>query len=450
MTNPKIGNKIQTIIRSVGSHGEGVGDCQGYTVFVEDALPGEVVEAVIFESKKRYARALLNRLLQPSPHRVQPICPLSGTCGGCQLMHLSYDQQLEVKRQRVLDSLQRIGKLSSVEVAPCLPSPSPLYYRNKIQCPIRNTQEGISIGLYARSSHDLIEVERCFIHCSLGEEVYEKARALIKQSGIKAYDPATGTGELRHILVRSAIHAKEVLVLLVTHRKISKSLLKLAHEIMDACPYVKGVVHNLNTAQTNVILGAEYETLVGCGHIHETLCGLTFKVSPASFFQVNTLQAEKLYLKALEWAGLAGNEVVLDAFCGVGTLTLLFAKRAAKVIGIECVPEAIQDAKYNAELNQVNNASFICGKVEEAIHKLPDIDIILLNPPRKGCEPEALQGIIQIKPRTVLYISCDPATLARDLAILCSSGYAVDRVQPFDMFPQTVHVETLVKLSLNG
>ena len=447
MFKPKNKNRLTIKIRNMGAHGEGIGDYEGYTIFVEDALPGETVEVELYECKKRYARAHLINILEPSEHRVQPICPLFGRCGGCQIMHLTYNKQLEVKRQRVLDALQRLGKITDVCVEPCMPSPSSLHYRNKIQCPVRNSPQGISIGLYARSSHDLVDVDKCYIHCSLGEDIYEKVREIIKQSGIQAYDPTSGTGELRHVLIKSAVKAQEVLVLLVIHQGPSTTLKDIAKKIMDVSPQVKGVVYNLNKKLDNVILGTEYGTLEGADFIMEKLCGLQFKVSPASFFQVNPAQAESLYLKALEMAQIAGHERVLDAYCGVGTLSLIFARHAKSVIGIECVHEAIEDAKTNAALNQIENVQFICAPAEVAVEKLSDVDMVLLNPPRKGCDEVVLNSVIRLKPKTVLYISCDPATLARDLSYLRSSGYHIDHVQPFDMFPQTAHVETLVKLS---
>ncbi len=447
MFNPKNKERIQIRIRNIGSHGEGVGDYQGYTVFVEDALPGETVEVELFECKKRYGKGRLVKILQSSSHRVKPVCPLFGSCGGCQLMHLSYSQQLEVKRQRVVDTLQRLGKITDVEVFPCIPSPLSLSYRNKIQCPVRKGPEGFSIGLYARSSHDLVEVEACDIHCPIGEEVYRDTRKIIKLSGIEAYEPSTDTGELRHLLIKSAVNTQEVLVVLVTNQRPSVVLKKIAKKIKEESPRVKGVVHNLNTEKNNVILGRCYSLLEGAAYIQERISDLSFKVSPASFFQVNPAQAESLYLKALELAELKGDEVVLDAYCGVGTFSLHFARYAKKIIGIECVPEAIEDAKENAKLNQFSNVSFICAAAEEAINKLSAVDVVLLNPPRKGCELAVLQGLIRLKPKTLIYVSCDPATLARDLSFLCASGYRIDIVQPFDMFPQTIHVESLVKLS---
>lgn len=427
------GQIITLDIHALGSSGEGVGYHDGYTLFVEGALPGELVEARITTCQARFGRGDLVRVLRPSPNRVEPVCPLFGACGGCQVMHLSYPEQLNMKRQRVVDALGRIGKLTP-EVSPCEPSPSPLHYRNKIQLPVKIGKNGLGVGLFARGSHDLIEVKSCFIHCPLGEKVYKEIRDLISE-------------ELQHILIKTAVHSAEVLVILVTAGKITPNLRQTAKTIMQRCPEVKGVVHNCQPKEGNAILGREFQVIDGKGHITETLCDLIFKVSPASFFQVNPAQAERLYQFALECADLTGEETILDAYCGVGTLSLIFAKRGKKVIGVECVPEAIRDAKENALLNQISNTAFTCAPAETFIASLSKIDVALLNPPRKGCDPAFLAGIKRLSPKRVIYISCDPGTLARDLAELHKMGYAIERVQPFDMFPQTAHVECVVSLA---
>lgn len=447
MHNLQRNEKFLLKIHGLGSNGEGVGYYNGFTVFVEGALPGEVIETQLYERQKRYGRGRLIAIKETSADRVTPPCPLFDRCGGCQLMHLAYAKQLEIKRQRVVDALQRIGKFEDIEVAPCLPSPAELGYRNKIQLPVKCENDKLRIGLYQRSSHDIVDVETCYIHNPLGEEVYKKVRSIVQKSGVEAYDAKTGLGELRHILIKSAINTEEALVILVTNGSPTSNLKKAASEIISCNRYVKGVVHNLNTEKDNIILGKEFSVLEGLGHIHEILCGIKFKVSPASFFQVNPMQAERLYNKALELGQLCGDETVLDAYSGVGTLSLLFSKHVKQVIGVECVPEAIEDANENAKLNDINNVTFTCAHAEDYIKTLSNCDMVLLNPPRKGCELQFLQGVIKLRPQKVIYISCDPATLARDLAILCQSGYVVDHVQPVDMFPQTSHVECIVKLN---
>lgn len=442
----EIGQQIVLTIDDLGSHGEGVGRKDGFTLFVEGALPGESVRVQIVQLQKRYGRGRLVQIETVSPFRIQPPCPLFGKCGGCQFMHLDYSQQLNVKRQRVLDAMVRIGNLTEAKVSPCIPSKHELKYRNKIQLPAKNTPEGIALGLYAVSSHELVPIDSCLIHCSIGDRVYGEISKIIKRSTMMAYDFATGQGELRHVLVKSSVKLNQVLVVLVTGKKKTELLLSIAKEIMAHCPNVRGVVHNINQQNNNVILGQAYHTLEGSGNIEEQLGDLKFKISPASFFQVNPEQALNLYLQALAFANLSGNEIVLDAYCGVGTLSLFFAREAKSVIGVECVPEAISDAKENALLNSIHNVSFVCSSAEKYISTLKAVDIALLNPPRKGCDPLLLKGIGKLAPKKIIYISCDPATLARDLALLCSDGYQVVDIQPFDMFPQTAHVETVVHL----
>jgi 23S rRNA (uracil1939-C5)-methyltransferase len=449
MNIPEKFSKLQCTVHNLNNHGEGVSSYQGYTIFIDGALPGEVVEAEIFAIHKKYGRARLLKVLEPSIQRVVPPCPFFGECGGCQLMHLAYPAQLLAKQQTVIDALQRIGKLHTVKVEPCQPSPLPLAYRNKIQLPVREGFEGISLGLYARSSHDLIAVDTCRIHCGLGEEVFQVIRELLQQAAVTAYQPSTGGGELRHVLIKSAVQTEQVLVVLVGNGPPSRHLIHVAEQIMLRCPTVRGVVHNKNTSRDNVILGPSYTTLKGAGFIQEELCGLTFKVSPASFFQVNPAQAERLYAKVLEFAALQGQEVVLDAYCGVGTLALFLAKQAKRVIGVECVAAAIEDARENATLNGIQNATFIHALAEKFIATLPAVDIVILNPPRKGCERSLLDEIGRLKPSRLVYVSCDPATLARDLAHLHTLGYTCSTVQPYDMFPQTAHVECVASTTLH-
>lgn len=423
-----IHDEIELTIDNLGINGEGVGKFNGFTVFVDGALPQERVVAQIHEKRTTFARAHMIKRLTSSPDRIKPICPLFGECGGCQIMHLDYSKQLSSKRQRIVDALQRIAKMDN-EVLPCLPSPKPLAYRNKIQLPMSASGQ---LGLYARNSHDLVPIDKCFIHCPLGERAFQVIKSL------------TLPNDLKHVLIKTAVHSAQVLVVLVTESNAPP--LSLAQQIFEAMPEIKGVVQNINPSSGNTILSSHYRTLVGQDAIEETLCGLRFKVSPASFFQVNPEQAETLYQKVMELAKLSGTERVLDAYCGVGTLSLICAHNAQEVIGIESVPEAIADAQANALLNDIHTVRFICGKVEEEIHRIDAIDVALINPPRKGCERSFLQELIKKRPRRLLYISCDPATLARDLQFLTHHGYTLHSVQPFDMFPQTMHVECLALL----
>lgn len=446
--NSRLGKKMDLDIERLGINGEGVGQWYGCTIFVDGALPGEKVHSSLYEKKKNYGRARVLQLLSSSPHRVNPPCQLFGKCGGCQIMHLSYEEQLKAKRQRVVDALERIGKFRGIEVSPCIASPSPLHYRNKIQIPVAPSEEGMRFGLYARNTHDLIDMDNCHIHCSLGEEVYKALQVIIKESSLTAFDYKTGQGEIRHLLIKTSVSTNQVLVVLVTALSPSDELYSVAKRILTEIPAVKGVVHNFNSEIDNTVLGSKYTTLAGNDAVEDVLCGLRFKVSPASFFQVNPKQAEQLYNAALEASGVTENDVVLDAYCGVGTMSLLFAKRAKHVIGVESVPEAIEDAKYNAKINALANTEFYAELAEKYITDCKgSFDIAVLNPPRKGCDAILIDKVGDLPLKKIIYVSCDPATLARDLQLLFVKGWKIDTVQPFDMFPQTAHVECLVALS---
>lgn len=442
--------EIKLTVQRLGIHAEGISSLEGYTFFVEGALPGETVSALITEKKKSYGKAKLLKVLSPSPYRSPPPCSLFGECGGCQFMHLEYSQQLLAKKQRLIDALERIGKLKDFQVEDCLPSPQTLGYRNKIQLPVLPGKNSVRLGLYATHSHRLVDVEHCLIHCALGEFVYSFLRQHIQHASVVPYNPETGKGELRHVLIKTAVRTEEVLVVFVTNGEASPELIQFAHHLIEKCPAVKGVVQNIHKGKENVILGTQFHLLAGQNFVTDTLCGLTFKISPASFFQVNPQQAEHLYALAIESAHLQGDETVLDAYCGVGTLSLILSKKVKRVLGVECVPEAIRDARWNALKNGVENTEFYCDASETFIQKLKEkIDVIVLNPPRKGCDPSFLHGIKKTNCQKIVYISCDPATLARDLAILKEIGYEIQRIQPVDMFPQTAHVETVVHLQLS-
>lgn len=444
-----MGEKLSVKVKALGIHGEGVADYFGYTLFVDGALPDEVVNIEVTAVKKSYGVGRLIEIEAASPDRRKPVCPLATTCGGCQVMHLDDAAQLLQKRQRVVDALERIGKITHVTVNPCIPSPDPLYYRNKIQAPIRNGKKGLQVGFYARNSHQLVEVDTCYIHCHLGQKVYETTVSLLKKSGLKAYDWKTGRGELRHLIIKTAVQTDQVLVILVTKGEIVDPLEKIAAEIRRQCPEVKGVIQNINPHQHNVVFGKEFVVISGEETIEEEILGLRFRVSPASFFQVNPAQAGQLYRQVIQWAELSGNEIVLDAYCGVGTLALLLSGQARQVFGVECVPQAIDNANENAALNKISNAAFVCDDAASWIQTVDKIDVAILNPPRRGCDPSLIQALGKLRPAKVIYVSCDPATLARDVSLLETFGYRLDAVQPFDMFPQTAHVETVVKLIID-
>jgi 23S rRNA (uracil1939-C5)-methyltransferase len=427
-------SRIELKITSLSSTGEGIGSFEGLKVFVEGALPEETISAEVTQYKKSYAKAKLLSILTPSSERTEPLCPLFGECGGCQMMHLQYPAQLNLKRQRVIEALKRIGGFQNAEVMPCMPSPFSLGYRNKIQLPVVWDNGKKILGLYRKNSHEVIPINRCLIQCPQGEEIL----LLITE---KLTLPC-----VRYVLIRNSVFREESLVIFVTNGYFSKELKHFAEELMQAHSSIKGVVENLNTHSDNVILGPTFRILAGRPFIFETLLNKTFKISPSAFFQVNPAQTEKLYEKAIQLAKIQGGETVLDAYCGVGTLAIFAADFAKHVYGIECIPNAIADAIENARLNNQVNTTFTCGKAEDLIQKYRTVDTVFLNPPRKGCDPRLIQALLKIRPKKIIYISCDPATLARDLASL-STSYQLKVVQPFDMFPQTMHVETLVLLN---
>jgi 23S rRNA (uracil1939-C5)-methyltransferase len=442
--NIVVGAEVELIIQGIGTGGEGVGDYQGLKIFVEGALPEEKILAKIIILKKNYALGKLVKILEVSQKRIDPICPIFGKCGGCQMMHLSYSGQLEIKKKKILDAFQRIAKSKITEPLEVVASPQILHYRNKIQLPAAWSQKKLCLGLYAKKSHQVIPTNKCFIHAEQGEFVFEKITELLQQSTLQPYDELSKTGELRHVLIRTAVISKEVLVVLITVKNPSVEIQHLAKEIKNI-PGVKGVIHHKNGRDDNVILDQHFTLLQGLDRIEEVLEDKIFHVSAASFFQVNTPQALQLYRYAIECAEIDKTKTVLDAYCGVGTLSLLLAHQVKKVIGVEYVMQAIEDARENAKNNQITNAEFFCSATEDFIAKVKEVDVVILNPPRKGCEASVLSELSRLNPETIIYISCDPATLARDNAILESLGFKKDKIKGFDMFPQTMHVETVVR-----
>lgn len=416
-------------ITALSSTGEGIGTLNGLKVFVDGALPGEAVSIEITKKQKTYAKGKLIEILSPSPMRTTPICPLFGTCGGCQVMHLQYPAQLNLKRQRVIDALMRIGGFTSPHVLPCLPSPSSLGYRNKIQLPVVWENGSKTIGLYRKKSHDIVPIDQCFIQCPQGEEIFNLIKSRLTNTSV------------RYVLIRNAVFNDEALVIFVTDGSQTEALKKFGDELMRANPLIKGVVESVNRRHTNAILGRTFRPLAGRPYLTEKLLGKTFKLSASAFFQVNSAQTEHLYQKALDFAGITPKDTVLDAYCGVGTLALFAADTAKHVFGIECVAPAIENAIENAQINKQSNCTFTCGQTEKLIHQFP-ADIVLLNPPRKGCDPKVIETLLETLPQKIVYVSCDPATLARDLKLLAPT-YSIKKILPVDMFPQTMHVETI-------
>ncbi len=441
--------KVEII--GIGHEGEGVGKVDNFTVFVKEALPGEIVEAKIIKLTKSYGVGKLLRVIEPSKERREPICGIYKRCGGCQLMHTSYESQLELKRNIVAETVKRIGKIDDVLVHPTLGMEQPERYRNKVQLPVGGRENDIRIGFYAPRSHEIIDTETCYIQNKSADIVVKFVRQWIKQNNIETYNEETGKGIVRHIMVRRGFKTKEVMVVLVTNGKKLPHTKELVDLITKNVEGIKGIIQNINTKRSNVILGEENITLWGEPFITDYIGDFRFTISPLSFFQVNPIQTEVLYNKALEYAGLTGNEVVFDAYCGTGTISLFLAQKAKKVYGVEIVPQAIENAIENAKVNGIENAEFIVGESEKVI---PDMikkgikaDVVVVDPPRKGCERELLEAIAKMKPERMVYVSCDPGTLARDLGILKELGYTVEEIQPVDMFPMTAHVETCVLLS---
>ena len=441
----KKNDEITVLISGVTDEGAGVGRIDGFAVFVPYALPGETVRAHIIKVAKNYAVGKLIELIDASPDRVEPVCPHFYKCGACSLLHMNYTAQLEFKRRIVVDALERIGGFTGVKVEPTVGMDEPFRYRNKGCFPFAETEDGLHWGLYAARSHRLIPLNDCIIESKASVEAANAVLEWAKECGVPAYDEETGKGALRHVVTRSCTGGSSVCIV-TTGRLPEKE--KLVELLKKAVPDLKCVVHNINANRTNVIFGKVFRTVYGEDKLVHTLMGSSFEVSQESFLQVNTAQTEKLYSLAVEGLELTGKETVADVFCGIGTITLLLAKKAAHAVGIEYVPRAVKDAESNALLNGVSNAEFHTGAAEEVLPRLiaegRKFDRICLDPPRKGADPAVIKAIADSKAERIAYVSCSPATLARDLKLLCSYGYSIERVAPMDMFPFTQHVETVV------
>ncbi|BBB92382.1 MAG TPA: 23S rRNA (uracil(1939)-C(5))-methyltransferase RlmD [Methylomusa anaerophila] len=452
---PVIPGQTYTIdIVNMGHSGEGVGRYEDFTVFVPQALPRENVAVKIITVKKNYAVGKLTAIHSPSPSRIVPECHIFEQCGGCQLQHLSYPAQLEIKRQQVLDAVNRIGKLPDVTVHPTIGAADPWFYRNKMQFPVGSSDGQVVVGCYARGTHDIIGTDNCLIQHQANNIIAREVRAAIAEIGISTYNEHTGQGVVRHVLGRVGTATGEIMVVLVTASETIPRQARLIHRLHDSIPGLVSIVQNINNKRTNIILGDKTITLWGQDAITDRLGEFTFEISAGSFFQVNTIQAEKLYNKAVEYAGLTGCETVIDAYCGTGTITLFLARHAGKVYGIEIVESAILDARRNAAANNVSNAEFIVG---DAVDVMPKMyrqgirpQVIVVDPPRAGCDCKVLETFMRMEPQRMVYVSCNPASLARDLAILAEGDYVTREIQPVDMFPQTYHVETIIMMTKCG
>lgn len=433
-----------------GQDAQGVCRHEGMAVFVPGLLPGERALVRIVKPEKRYAFGRVEKLLEKSPSRAEPFCPIYKRCGGCVCQHMTYEASLAFKRQQVQDLLRRVGGLS-IEVPPVWGMAHPFGYRNKGAYPVAQTDSAPVCGFFAPRSHDLIPLPEngCAIQ---GEDSAKATQAVLnwmRENSVPAYDEQTGRGLVRHIMTRSTTSGELMVVVVVTRVDIPKAS-RLIELLRAAVPGLCSVCLSVNSRRTNVILGTDIRVLWGKAAMEDTLCGLRFSVSPLSFFQVNPQQTERLYGLALEYADLTGAETVVDAYCGAGTISLLLAQKAKKVIGIEIVPEAIQNANENAARNGIANAEFHVGATEDLLPKLVENglrpDVIVLDPPRKGCDPAVLQAIIAAAPKRVVYVSCGAPTLARDAKLLTEGGYAAERVQCVDMFCWTGAVETVMSL----
>lgn len=444
------GQEIAVTVHGLGSGGEGVARYEGFTIFVPGGAPGDRLLARVQEVKRNYARAAVVAVEAPSPDRVEPACPAAGECGGCQLQHIAYEAQLRLKRQQVVDALERLGKLTGVTVHPTLGMAEPWGYRNKAQFPVGWRSGRVIAGFFAPGTHRIIDIERCAIQHPLANRIMAEVKELARRYGVRIYDERSHTGVLRHVLARVGRGTGEAMAVLVTNGPRFPHGKEIARELMARIPELVSVVQNINPARTNVVLGRESRVLAGRDAITDSIGDLHFSISPVSFFQVNPAQTEVLYGKALEYAGLTGSETVIDLYCGIGTISLFLARQCREVIGIEWVEEAVADARENAARNGIGNARFIAGDAAVEMPRLVDegvrADVIVLDPPRKGCDEPVLEAIAQVAPRRVVYVSCNPASLARDLGRLAEMGYRTAEVQPVDMFPHTAHVECVARV----
>ena len=442
-------------IVSQGYEGEGIAKVDNtYPVFIEGALPGERVKVKIIKVKKSFAYGKLVEVIKKSEHRAKPVCGIYSRCGGCRLQHASYESQLQFKKQRVVDCIERIGKLDGSIVKDTLGMSNPYRYRNKVQLPVGVFNGELKIGFFAARSHNIIDMNECNIQDETADKVIEITRNWIKKYRIKPYikdGEYDESGVVRHIMVRRGFTTNEVMVVIVTNGSKIPHKEEWVEEIKNNIDGIHSIIQNINTEKTNVIMGQKCVTLWGEDTISDYIGEFKFNISPLSFFQVNPVQTEVLYSKALEYADLSGNETVFDAYCGAGTITLFLSRKAKKVYGVEIIKEAIDNANENAAANNVDNAEFFVGESEVVIPQLLNKgikpDVVVVDPPRKGCEETLLHAIAGVGPKRIVYVSCDPSTLARDLGILDTLGYKTKKVQPVDMFPQTAHVETVVLMS---
>ncbi|MEI3599524.1 MULTISPECIES: 23S rRNA (uracil(1939)-C(5))-methyltransferase RlmD [unclassified Oceanobacillus] len=426
--------------------GNGVGKVGGYPLFVPNGLPGEEAVVKVIKVNKNFGFGKLIELKSTSEERVDPTCHVH--CGGCQLQHMSYNLQLQMKQNQVQNVMKKIGHLEHVLVHPIIGMDNPFHYRNKVQIPVGEKDGKLITGYYQKRSHRIVEdLDTCSSQAEEINEILPEVKNIANRIGIEAYDEENHRGVLRHIMLRTGYATKEIMLVLVTKSNKLPGKEMLIQELTEKFPNIKSIVQNINEQRTNLILGKKTKVLWGEEYIHDKIGDLTFAISAKSFYQVNPVQTKVLYDKALEYAKIDENDVVIDAYCGIGTISLFLAQKAKKVYGVEVVPEAIHDAKANAKLNGMNNVEFVVGQAEKIMPEWKreglDPDVIVVDPPRKGCAPEFLEAMIEMEPKRIVYVSCNPLTLARDLRILEDGGYRTNEVQPVDMFPNTTHVEAI-------
>ncbi|MDK9711258.1 23S rRNA (uracil(1939)-C(5))-methyltransferase RlmD [Acidaminobacter sp.] len=452
----------QLTITALSEEGEGIGRLDGMAVFIPGALPGETVECHLVEQKKNYARGRLTQILAASPARVSPPCPYFPECGGCQLQHLDYPAQLEAKRVTVQDALERIGGFKGIDVPLTLGMAEPFRYRNNGQYPIRKVNGQVRIGFFKAGSHEVIDIKDCLIQPEINARVVAALKTWIQESGVTTYNPKTQEGMMRHLMIRHSNITGGLMVVLVATVKTLPGEAGLIERLRGAVPEIESLVLNTNTKPGSQVLGPQSRVIYGKERIFGEIDGFKFGISPLSFFQVNTAQTKVLYQKAIEFADLKGSETVFDVYSGIGTISLSLSRKARKVYGIESVRPAVEDAVENARRAGVEHVEFIAGKAEDVMPRLAEQgvrpDVVVLDPPRKGCEPEVLRTLLDMKPEKIIYVSCKPSTLARDLKILCVGGesgleepaYRLAAVQPVDLFGETGHVEAIILMTRSG
>ncbi|AQY51570.1 RNA methyltransferase [Listeria weihenstephanensis] len=440
---------LDVVFEDLTHDGNAVAKIDGYPIFVPQGLPEEKAQIKVIKTNKNYGFGKIIELTQESADRVRPPCAVYSQCGGCQLQHLSYDGQLRVKQKQVAQVMRRIGK-QDVEVLPTLGMAEPWRYRNKAQVPVGFVNGKLVAGFYQQRSHQIIDMDTCLIQQEQNDAAIQIARGIFAKYHIEPYDEKTRKGVLRHLMTRFATTTGELMLVIVTTKPNFPNKDQIVAELQTEIPGLTSLVQNVNMANTNVIFGERTDVLWGREYIMDTIHGISFAISARSFYQVNPEQTEVLYAEALRLAGLTGDETVIDAYCGIGSISLCLAKEAKHVYGVEIVPQAIEDARANAKLNKMENVTFEVGKAEEVIpawFKQGIVaDVLVVDPPRKGCDEALLETILKMKPKRVVYVSCNPSTLARDMLVLTDGGYKATVVQPVDMFPHTTHVECVTVL----